>query len=83
MVGIGMSCEESILMNENSPQNKPNPYFLIHEIGNHLSVRELKKKTLLLSLFLFKHIEQRINNNIVKIDGEKYYIFSLSYSRYI
>ena len=56
MVGIGMSCEESILMNKNSPQNKPNPYFLIHDIGNHQSVRELKINTFLLSFFLFKHI---------------------------
>jgi len=45
MVGICMSCEERIKMTK-------------HEIGNHLSIRELKIKTLIFSFFLFKYIEQ-------------------------
>jgi len=53
MVGICLICEESALIDKGFPQNKPNPYFIIHEIGDHQSVFDLWIKIFLIRFSLF------------------------------
>jgi len=52
MAGICLICVESTLMEKSYPENKPNPYFIIHEIGDHQSVFDLWIKTFLIRFSL-------------------------------